>query len=158
MDLYVPSVQWCAHGVAGQYSSLIGEHSVGGVETFISWVSDCSSGGSSGGSGSSSGSDSEGSGTGSSGDTGGVSSDSDSDSGSDSGSGSGYHWQCWPQWHDEAAAEDEAIREQLPRGVRLAALDIPDRSKASIAARASKLRGEDKTAVARRGYGGGGGS
>ena len=56
------------------------------------------------------------------------------------------------------AAEDEAIREQLPRGVRLAALDIPDRSKASIAARASKLRGEDKTAVARRGYGGGGGS
>ena len=48
------------------------------------------------------------------------------------------------------AAEDEAIRERLARGVRVAALDIPDRSKASIAVRASKLRGEGRAAAARR--------
>ena len=36
------------------------------------------------------------------------------------------------------------------RGVRVAARDIPNRSKASIAGRASKLRGEDKAGPARQ--------
>ena len=49
------------------------------------------------------------------------------------------------------AAEDEAIREQLARGVRVAALDIPDRSKASIGASQQTVRGgQDRSGPARQ--------
>ena len=70
---------------------------------------------------------------------------------SGSGGGSGSSRRSGVPRRRWTAAEDEAIREQLARGVRVAALDIPDRSKASIGASQQTVRGgQDRSGPARQ--------